>query len=267
MRVVSASEPGTPGRDNEDWVSTTSHVVAVLDGATARTETGCRHGVAWYATQLGAAVSKLAADPGVPLRVALAKAISDVARLHPGCDLTHPGTPSAAAGIIRVTPATVEYLVLGDVTVAADVDGTVVAVADDRVSRTAQAERAEADRWPIGAPEKTAAMLAMKHVELAARNRPGGYWVAETDPQAAGHALVGEWPRDRVRRVAVVTDGAARAVAFGLMTVGDMLHLLDVHGPAALVDQVRAAERSDPTGLRWPRNKASDDATVVYVKL
>lgn len=266
MRVIVASEPGTRDRPNEDWVSTTPHVIAVLDGATARTGTGCVHGVAWYATKLGAAVASHADDQDVPLPDALAAAIADVAALHPACDLTHPGSPSAAAAIVRVGDDTVEYLVLGDVSVIADVGGQVESVTDDRVSRTATDQRAEADRHPIGSPEKAAALLSMKPFELAARNQDGGYWVAEADPGAARHAITGDFARKDVARMAVVTDGAMRAAAFGLMSTTGLLDTLDRYGPASLIDQVRNAERSDPLGVRWPRNKRSDDATVVYVR-
>lgn len=267
MRVVTASEPGAPDRDNEDALSTTPRVIAVLDGATARTETGCEHGVAWYATKLGAAIVNRSADRNVTLREALAGAISDVVALHPGCDLTHPGTPSAGTAVVRFGPDIIEYLVLGDVTVLAEVAGEVRSISDGRVSQTALQERRAADRYPIGSPQKTAAMVAMKHVELASRNRDGGYWVAETDPAAADHALTGEFERASVSRLAMVTDGAARAVEFGLMSTRGLLDIVDRHGPASLIDQVRNAEQSDPRGVRWPRNKQSDDATVVYVKL
>ncbi|MEU8158118.1 hypothetical protein AB0B94_31070 [Micromonospora sp. NPDC048986] len=264
MRVLVASEPGSQSRENEDWVLATPHVVAVLDGATARTDTGCIHGVKWYATKLGAAVVSHSGD--TPLTDALAKAIADVAAMHPGCDLTHPGTPSAAAGVVRIDDDTIKYMVLGDVTVIAEVDGVIRTISDDRVSQTAAAERAEADRYPIGSPEKQAAMLRMKHVELAAKNRDAGYWVAETNPEAAQHALTGDFSLASVTRLAVLTDGAARALTFGLLPAADVLDLLDKSGPAALIDQVRAAEQEDPTGLRWARNKRSDDATAVYVK-
>lgn len=266
MRVVAASEPGSPGRANEDWAFTTPNVIAVMDGATARTDTGCKHGVAWFSNQLGAAVVRRASDPDESLTDALAGAIADVAALHPGCDLTHPGTPSAAAAVVRVAGDTIEYLVLGDVTVVAEVGGGVQSVSDDRVSQTAAAERAEADRYPIGSPEKQAAMLRMKHVELAAKNRDAGYWVAETNPEAAQHALTGEFNLASVTRLAVLTDGAARALTFGLLTATDVLDLLDTSGPARLIDQVRATEQQDPTGVRWARNKQSDDATAVYVR-
>lgn len=267
MRVAVASEPGSDDRDNEDWVSTTPHVVVVLDGATARTDTGCVHGVAWYATKLGAAIATRAAEHDVPLADALAEAITDVAKQHPECDLSHPGTPSAAAGIVRAGDERVEFLVLGDVTVVADINGELEVISDERVSTTATAERAEADRHPIGSPEKAAAMLAMKHIELASRNREDGYWVAETNPEAAKHAITGSFPRKAVRCLAVVTDGAARAVTFGLMTWDGLLLALQAQGPSDLIERVRMAEYADPNGLRWPRNKRSDDATVAYVRL
>src|SRR5437588_9355589 len=53
MRVSTVTEPGDPARDNEDWVTADPDLVIVLDGATARTATGCAHGIAWYARNPG----------------------------------------------------------------------------------------------------------------------------------------------------------------------------------------------------------------------
>jgi hypothetical protein len=38
-------------------------------------------------------------------------------------------------------------------------------------------------------------------------------------------------------------------------------------GPDAIIQQVRAAESSDPEGRRWPRGKRHDDASAVYLDL
>jgi hypothetical protein len=157
------------------------------------------------------------------------------------------------------------YLVLGDVTVVIDsVDGIRV-VSDQRVSQTAADERAAADAMHASDPDKAAALVRMKHAELAARNVPGGFWVATTDPAAAEHALTGEIPVTEVRQVAVLSDGAARAVEFGLYDWPDVLDILRDDGPDALIRQVRGAEESDPEATRWPRNKISDDATAAYI--
>jgi hypothetical protein len=266
MQVLVASDPGSRDRDNEDWLHVDQDLVVVLDGATARTDTGCRHGVTWYAQRLGTSVVELARDLSVPLPHVLAAAITQVADEHRGtCDLEHPGTPSAAIGLLRFRSATLEYLVLGDVSLVIDQGGRIRVVSDDRVSRTASAQRAEADRHPIGSPSKAAALLAMKHAELAARNVPDGYWIAEADPTAAQHALTGTAKIDGRARVAVLSDGAARAVAFGLLDWPDTLDMLSSEGPAALIARIRRAEAQDPRGIRWRRNKRSDDATAVYI--
>nr|WP_258544743.1 hypothetical protein [Micromonospora provocatoris] len=266
MRVLATSDPGSSDRANEDWFYADEHVVAVLDGATARTDTGCLHGVNWYARRLGETSIELVSDPSTSLPNALASAISRVADEHRStCDLGHPATPSAGIGLVRFQPGGLDYLVLGDVSLAVAQGDRLTVVTDDRVSRTAAAERAEADRHPIGSPGKATALLAMKHAELAARNVPGGYWIAEADPAVVQQALTGFIPVDVRTRVAVLSDGAARAVTLGLLDWPSTLDLLGSQGPTALIARVRQAERQDPSAIRWRRNKQSDDATAVYV--
>ncbi|MFI6244097.1 hypothetical protein ACIBEF_29950 [Micromonospora sp. NPDC050795] len=154
---------------------------------------------------------------------------------------------------------------LGDVTVLIDTVDGIKVITDDRVDKTFRTERDEADRYPFGYAEKQAALLRMKHAELATRNQPGGYWVAAAEPFAARHAITGEVPLDNVRRVAVLTDGAACLVAlFGLLDWPDVLDVLVEDGPTKLISQVRAIEAADPSCMRWARNKRSDDATAVY---
>jgi hypothetical protein len=263
LRVSAASYPGDPAAPNEDWALATEHLIVVLDGQTARTATGCRHGVSWYTESLGVAIAAGAGDPALGLGAALAGAIERTAARHPECDLGHPATPSATVAIVQFGPGTVEYLILGDTTVLAETAGELRVLTDGRIEATAEAERRAADRHPIGSSGKQAALLRMKHAELAQRNRPGGFWVAAADPAAAQHALTGHLPG--MRRLAVLSDGAARVVApFGELTWRQALDLLESDGPAELIGRVRAAEATDPAGTRWPRNKVSDDATAVY---
>lgn len=264
MFVTGATNPSSG--ENEDWMACSSDLVVVLDGATVRTETGCVHGPAWYARKLGAAIISHAASRSTHLRQVLSEAIRDVAQLHSDtCDLTDPAAPSAAVGIVRIEDDVTRYLVLGDVTVAGDINGAMHAVSDDRVSHTAEAERREADQFPIGTPEKNAAMKRMKVVELAAKNQEGGYWIAGSDPTAVDHAITGEWKTVEITRFAVLSDGAARFVnLFEQGTWASVLEILQHNGPSKLLEHVRHAEASDTTGMRYPRNKKSDDATVVY---
>lgn len=258
-----ATSAGAPGRANEDWWHVDSSMAIVLDGATARTETGCCHGVAWYAHHLGAALARWAGTAST-LIDALKSAITDVTDKHPRCDLAHPDAPSAAVGVVRWAGDVVEWLGLGDVTIIAG--GTEsLHVVDDRVSTTAADARARADRLPIGSPEKAQALLEMKSGELAARNTSDGYWIAATDPDAADHALTGHVDANAVDTLALLSDGATRAIEFGLTTPQELLADMRRHGPEQLITRGRAAEATDPLGERWPRSKASDDATAVVL--
>lgn len=107
----------------------------------------------------------------------------------------------------------------------------------------------------------------MKQAELAARNVPGGFWIATADPRVVKHALIGEIALADVVRVALLTDGAARAVEpLHIHSWTSLMSLLVSAGPEELIRQVRAVETKDPDATRWPRNKIHDDATVVVAE-
>lgn len=266
MQVSAASEPGSPDKPNEDGVVITADMAAVLDGATVRTDTGCVHGVPWFVENLAGSLAK---NKDLPPAEALAAAIAETARAHCGkCDLKHAGTPAAALAMVQVHGDSLRYLVIGDVTLVIETADELRIVADNRVNATASAERAAADALRTGTPEKAEALVRMKHAELAARNVPGGYWVAAADPAAVSYALAGEIPAKVIRRVAILTDGATRAVSpFKLYSWPDLLSALASDGPSELIKQIRMAESADPTGVWHPRNKIHDDATVVMINL
>jgi 8-oxo-dGTP pyrophosphatase MutT (NUDIX family) len=139
-------------------------------------------------------------------------------------------------------------------------------VTDNRVSDTARAERAIADALPNGSPEKAEALVKMKQAELAARNRPGGFWIATSDPRVVKYSIIGEMPLTDVTRIALLTDGAARAVSpLRIYDWTGLLAVLASDGPEELIHQVRVAESGDPDATRWPRNKVHDDATAALV--
>jgi hypothetical protein len=263
MRVTVASEPGSPDKPNEDYAATAPGIVVVMDGQTSRTGTGCIHGVPWFAQHVADSVIRHAE---LGLTEALRLAIAETSNEHRDtCDLSHPGTPSAAVGIVREDAGELRYLVLGDVTLLLDTVNGLQVVSDLRVRRTALAERAVADAMTADHPEKPAALVRMKHAELAARNTPGGFWVASVDPAAADHALTSTIPLADVRRIAVLTDGAARVVdPFKLTDWAGLLDILGTTGPAGLIRAIRETEATDPHATKWPRNKLSDDATAAY---
>lgn len=265
MRTLIATEPGTPGKPNEDAAAEREGLVVVADGATSRTETGCIHGVAWFTRHLVDATVNSGQDS---LEKALEEGIRVTADEHRDtCDLANVATPGAAVAAVLCDRDEIHFLVLGDVTIVTEKKSGISIVVDARVDKTARPERIAADALSSGSPEKTAALVAMKHAELAARNVDGGFWAATTDPAAVSHALMWSEPRADVRRVALVTDGAARAVKpFRLFDWRGLLDKIATGGPEAAIRMVRELERSDADARRWPRNKISDDATIAYVE-
>ncbi|WP_112137181.1 hypothetical protein [Glycomyces dulcitolivorans] len=262
MKVLAATENGVPGRPNEDHFAVGANSAIVIDGETSRTDTGCSHGTAWYAAQLGAATQAHLHGTRT-LKEALAAAIDAVALLHrDSCDLSHLGTPTAGIAILRRSDSGFEWLVLGDVSLVLESDK--LAIITDSHDHIAAEEQAEADQYLIGDPRKVEAMRKMKVAQLSRKNVPGGYWVAGSDPKVVEHAITGEMELASLRRALLLTDGAARLAAlFELASYEELLELATGSGPQEVLARVRAAEKSDPQGARWPRNKQSDDASAV----
>ncbi|MCC5576438.1 protein phosphatase 2C domain-containing protein [Microtetraspora sp. AC03309] len=274
MRVVTfATEPASPDRPNEDFIAATPDAVVLLDGAgtPAGSESGCTHGVAWYARTLGSTLIASLTQSAGPLTGILAEGIKATTSLHDfTCDVNHPGSPSATVVILRRTGDDLDYLVLADSVLVLDVIGTEdpITITDDREGQVGKRYRTTMDALDSGTPDHAAALRAYVEAMRAHRNHNGGFWVASSDPLAAEQALTGTLPADQIRAAALLSDGASRLVdRFGLATWRQALDILDQDGPAELIRQVREAERSDVTGWRWPRGKTFDDATAFHALL
>lgn len=229
MLIQMATDPGTPGWPNEDYACVGPGAAVLLDGCTTTprgTDTGCVHGVAWYARTLGTELlAAITAAPLVPLADALAAAIGQVRDRHAGtCDLSQRATPAATVTAVRAGPDGVSYLALSDSSVVADFgDGRPPHVITDR------------------------------------------HRAAAADPAAASSATTGTLPREGLRGVALLSDGATRINdVYHQLSWPAMIDVIAEHGPGALIRQVRAVEDQDPDCVRWKRYKPRDDATIVY---
>lgn len=232
MRISLASDPGTPGRPNEDFAAVAPGAAVLLDGATTfplGADTGCVHGVAWYARVLGTALlAAITAEPQVPIADGLAAAIEQVRDRHADtCDLGHPATPAATVTAVRAEVGRMSYLALSDSVIAADYgDGRAPLVITD------------------------------------------SHEPAKASAEAALRARTGTLVTDGLRGVALLSDGATRITdTFGLLDWPALLGLVADRGPEELIRQVRCAEAADPCATRWQRNKINDDATVLWWRL
>ena len=249
MQILHATEP-TPGHVNEDFVITGATWAVVLDGASpaAGVDTGCIHDVPWYVQQLGTELARQLTDSATDaLDTALAKAITATRRLHEHtCDLSNPDSPSATVATIRQRDAQLDYLTLADSPLIVDLDGHVDAITDDRTAHL---------------PDYTVEGVR------EARNSPGGFYVASTQPEAAYQAIRGTLPVTSIRRAALLSDGAARLVErFQLADWQQLLDLLSTEGPEELIRRTRQSELAETNAERaGRRGKRHDDATAVLI--
>ena len=259
VQVSHATQAACPGRVNEDWAGSGPDWALLLDGATPApgVATGCEHDVPWLVGRLAAALARrltaAGPEPGIApetgtgpetgaLAGLLAVAIGELRDAHEGrCDLGNPDSPSATVAMARIRGGSLEYLVLCDSPVLlGHPGGGCTLVADDRLTRL-----------PGGPPYS---------VELvrACRNQPGGFWVASTDPAAAGQAVTGSAELAGLTDVALCTDGVSRLAEWYGYSWPQVMARLRELGPAGLLGLLRAAERAYP----HPRDKRHDDATV-----
>ncbi|GAA4983504.1 protein phosphatase 2C domain-containing protein [Yinghuangia aomiensis] len=245
MEVTYATAPA-PGRGNEDFVVAGERFVVVLDGATPVGESGCGHGVPWLVARLGMQLAVgIVSGVGEPLAAILAEAIEQVCGMHAdSCDLGHPDSPSSTVTMLRWEGGTVDYLVLCDSPLVIEGgDGSLRTYVDDATAHLVSRTRDDVRKL---------------------RNRPGGFWVASTDPAAAEHALTGSVDAAEVRRVALMTDGLSRLVERYGWTWSRVLDVVETEGPGAAVRAVREAEVATVPGT-FP-GKPHDDATIALCR-
>ncbi|WP_329788715.1 protein phosphatase 2C domain-containing protein [Lentzea sp. DG1S-22] len=230
---IETAEQGAPGRVTEDRIRVLPNAVVVLDGVTSRTRPPDRNG-GWYATKLADELARLVNDAD-PLTDTLSRAISNLVEEH---GLVAGNSPSSTAAVVRWNDDTVDALVLCDTPV----------VAFGRSTRVLEDTRLEDLR-----PDPDI---------LRWKNRTGGYWVAEADPEAGHQALTASWSRAEVTSVIALTDGVSCGVSeYGLfdwealaeMPLGEVL------------DRIREAERGDSEHKRWPRFKTHDDQAIARI--
>lgn len=269
--VTVAERPGVgvdgAPRPSEDVVSVLPNGVVLLDGATSL-RPGLKSG-GWYASLLaGAIAGRLVGYPTMDLADLLAASIRAVARDH---GLTPGESPSSTVALVRWNDDVVEGLVLADSPVVVDLVAPGVRVLeDDRIAGLRRSGPSYRDRLRAGDGygESHEVALRSSAAEVGRwRNAPGGFWVAEADPDAAYEARRASWPRETVHRVLLASDGVACGVddyeIFPDWSA--VFDLVTAQGPDAVLDAVRAAEESDPDGTRWPRPKRHDDQALAIV--
>ena len=266
MRIATAQLPQAP--HGADRVVTAGNAVAVLDGASAAEPGGVPPGR--YADRLGASITAaLTARPGAALTEILAVAIGAAT-----CSLGLAGhdCPSSTVAMARVAGGRIDLLVLGDSFIFYDKGPGTGVLTDDRLAALrlpGQRHYRQRLAGGRGYDDTHAAVLRdLRREQRRHRNRPGGYWIAETDPAAARQARTLTLPAYAVGWAVLATDGAVNTARhLGL----DDWQALAQCDPATLARFLEHChdweEHADPGGQQFPRAKRHDDKTIACLLL
>lgn len=255
---ISATSIPASAAPNEDYYLASDTWAIVLDGITRYPDDGCVHDVPWYVKRLGSALVAHIEDHDKDLRIALKRAIAAVSNEHRvSCDLENPVSPGSTVTITRIRNDEVEWLVLGDSSIAfRTVEGQVEAKSDERLARLTHTP-----------PVEDVAGIRRFPVDYIAqvRNRPNGFWVASTDPDAADTALTGSFSTTALQSYILCTDGLTRLVERYSYRWETLFAIAAHDGVSALTDLVRKHEFQDPATRS--SSKPHDDVTGVLVQI
>lgn len=261
MRTFAATLAG--GSRNQDRYVIGENFAAVLDGATS--VAGDRsHDPGWFAQQLADSLARTIPEGG-PLAEHVEHAIRDVRDAH---SLQTDTAPTSTIAIARWASASVETYVLGDSpAVIVHPDGSASVHTDERLAAVAVGQRATyrsnlaAGHGYGGQHRQT--LLELQAEQAEQRNRPGGYWIAGTDPSAAQHGITATTPTHEVAALILASDGVALERHPNAESWAELCAGVQRHGPDSVLRQIHDVEDTDPDGLRWPRSKPHDDKTIV----
>jgi hypothetical protein len=273
----SLSLPGDPAKANEDSFGHDANAAVVLDGATPLGD-GLMPGpsdAAWIA-QFGARRLLAHLRDGDGARKALRGALADTQKSFEALRRMPPQetwqTPCASMMLAVPGEEGMEFLWFGDcAALIKQGDAAVTVVGESFDKRAAEAERAKA----IGKEKNLPPASGLSRPEFigtlrATRNRinSGNSWLFSPDAKAASHVSRRVVKLAPGATVLLSTDGfLALASDYGLYSADSLMAAAQSKGLAALGEELRATEASDPGGDKFARFKKSDDATALLLRL
>lgn len=267
--IQSLSLCGDNATPNDDRAGASARHAWVIDGATDLSPPGllgAQGGAAWLAATADAAFAGAVADD---LRGTCAQVFATVEARYAAQRRREPEGawewPRASFAAVQLVGDMLEVAWAGDCAVLRAAGDTVswCTPAPDRAPESAQA----AALGPgVGATKlRTPAVLADRR---GARSR-SGQRVLGVD--AAESAAVVESARVAVAagdELLLMTDGMAALVdSYAVYDAAGLFAAVRAQGLAALGVELRAIERADAACTRFPRFKASDDATALWVRV
>ncbi|MEG8040688.1 protein phosphatase 2C domain-containing protein [Sphingomonas sp. LR60] len=267
--IQSLSLCGDVATPNDDRAGSTVDRAWVIDGATDLSPPGllgAQGGAAWLAATADAAFAT--ASDGA-LHETCAHVFATVETRYAAQRQRAPEGPwewpRAAFAAVQLVDDMLEVAWAADCAVL-HASGDTVAWCTPAPDRTRESAQAASLGPGVGATKlRTPAVLADRR---AARARPGQRAMSI---DAAESARAMEMTRVAVARgddLLLMSDGMAALIdSYAAYDAAGLVAVMRSHGLAALAQELRAIERSDAACRRYPRFKASDDATALWVRV
>ena len=288
LRIVETlSDPGIPGKANEDAFGYTGDHAWVIDGATDVADgplIGAETGAHWLAHQASALFAANAMRYGADLRGLVRFTIETLALRFERERLRPPNGrhewPSAAMALIHVGKghagedklacanfADCGLILLDDDSDEARVFGVQHTSREARaMSRTAALIAALV---PGEKPFDNAAIMAYLRESRRRQNSDEGYWILGIDPEAVSHMRHWDIPLARPVTGLLFSDGFGSIVFdYHRMDPATLVRRAAIDGLRAIAAEVRRVEAmEDPDCHEYPRFKCHDDATAVLFRV
>ena len=274
--IDAVSAPGHPTRPNDDAYCHAGAVAAVFDGATGLGESLLPGGsdAAWLARR---AAERLAAHaPRVGAHAALRATALDVERAYERERSRPPAEryeiPVASMMMVEARVGVgLEAFWFGDCAALVLRPGEACEVTGDVFGkRLAEAATRLAAAHGINSARASvdAAFLPALRAARSTYNTEGGAWIFGPTRHCAEKATRGSVRARSGALVLLASDGfLALGTDYGRNDATALVAEAHERGLADLLDELRAVERDDPEGVRYPRFKTSDDATAVILRV
>lgn len=266
--IQAISLAGTATVPNDDRAGAGDRLAWVIDGATDLGPpglVGARGGAAWLAA---AAHAGFLAAPDAPLDQLCGRVIADLQALYAATRTREPlgrwELPMASMLAVRLAGATLESAWLGDCAGLLRSGERIVRLGPPRQEKDQEAAMATSlAHHGLGSVRRSAPILE----ELRrSRSGPGKRILGvEGDAASLATATVPCRPGDDLL---LMSDGFAALVdGYAALDESGLMQALPAQGLALLAVHLREIEAADAACDRFPRFKASDDATALWLRI
>lgn len=270
MRLIASNVCKKPSLDKaQDIIGKAGNFYWLLDGATP--PSGNNELAYEYVSTLNKWLKRYAATSRNPEEL-LYSAIEQMQKGFKTKWVSNDYTPSSTAIIVQIEENQLRYLVLGDSSLSISTNEQRLVITDTRLRFIAQEEREILQKiMAKGASEDSDEYINARNnlikVEMQYRNKEGGYWIAELNPEAAKKSRKGTIKFKSNDKVIVlaVSDGLERLVStFGIYnSLHDIADVLLSGKEDIVFKQLREIESNDK--FKYKTSSKHDDASYLLL--